>query len=76
MDKFKDLPTQRFYEFFQAKIKNKEITYTEFAGIFGKSKTNPHQFMQDLKTAKKGITVKHILIAQEEYGLQPQKLFK
>lgn len=75
MDKFTDTPSQRFYEFFQQKIQNNELTYDEFAESFGKTRQGAYTFFNQLKRGKQGITVKFILIAEKEYGLKPKALF-
>lgn len=75
MSEFVNLPSQRFYEFFNEKLQSKKITIDEFAESFGKKRQSAYTYLNQLKRGRVGVTVSMILIAEREYKLKPKSLF-
>ena len=72
---FKNNASEKFYEFFDRKLKSKEISLTELAEKFDKYKKNPGVLLRSLKSGRNGVTVELIELAQKHFGLNPNDLF-
>jgi len=72
---YKNLPSQKFFEFFSKKINNKEITREDLAVKLEKYENNPSVLLNGIKYGKNSVTVEMILKAQEHFGLDPCDLF-
>ena len=75
--KFKNLPTQKFYEYFYPKVQAKTIDLSRFVKDFDihHSVNNKMVFFNQLKEGLKGITIEQLEIAYKNYGISPNYFF-
>lgn len=76
-EKFKNLPTRRFYDYFYPRLKEKAIDTDDFfekMGV-GINVMNRMQFFTQMKTGHKGITMDQVAHAWNHYGVTPNYLF-
>jgi hypothetical protein len=73
--RFKNIVTERFHEYFYGKLKAKEIDSEEFFAAFEVSGINKFQFFSGMRSGHRGITPEQVQIAWEVYGVRPDYLF-
>lgn len=74
-EKFKNILTQRFHDYFYQKVKDKSLEADKFFEDFGVSGVNKPQFFSGMRSGHRGITPDQVLIAWEKYGVRPDYLF-
>jgi hypothetical protein len=73
--RFKNIVTERFHEYFYEKLKAKEINSDEFFAIFDVAGINKFQFFSGMRSGHRGVTPEQVQIAWEKYNVRPDYLF-
>jgi hypothetical protein len=73
--KFKNIVTQRFHDYFYEKLKDKVLDTNRFFEDFGQLGANKFQFFSGMRSGHRGVTPEQVLIAFEKYGVRPDYLF-
>lgn len=74
-NKFVNIPTQKFYEFLEQKVRSGDITVKEIAEKLDAYKSNPSSYLSALKTGKISVTVDQLLKAEQHFGFKAAGFF-
>ena len=75
-EKFKNEASRRFYNYFQEKIKNGELSIDDFCDSFGlKKDATKYQFLSSIKQGKRSVTIDQLFIAVDRYNISPAYIF-
>jgi hypothetical protein len=74
-EKFKNILTERFHDYFYPKLTNRELDKNKFWNDFNVSSQSRYSFFSAMRSGAKGVTSEQIQIAWEKYGVRPDYLF-
>lgn len=73
--KFRDILTQRFHDYFYQKVKDKQFSMEDLMADFGISESTRYSFFSGMRSGQRGITSDQVQVAYEKYGVRPDYLY-
>lgn len=73
--KFKNILTERFHDYFYQKLKSKELESVKFFNDFEIGENSRYSFFSAMRSGHRGVTPEQVQLAWEKYGVRPDYLF-